>query len=107
MPSSGVQTCARSEEHTSELQSHDNLVCRLLLEKKKLPRDHTHTCPPPHDPALVRTHARCAHTRCGAAAASLCGLEYVGVSVVVLFFFFKEPAPPQVPPFSPTAPLRI
>src|SRR3954466_13283597 len=37
MPSSGVQTCARSEEHTSELQSHDNLVCRLLLEKKKLP----------------------------------------------------------------------
>src|SRR3954465_1496260 len=34
MPSSGVQTCARSEEHTSELQSHDNLVCRLLLEKK-------------------------------------------------------------------------
>src|SRR5690242_21739953 len=28
---------ARSEEHTSELQSHVNLVCRLLLEKKKLP----------------------------------------------------------------------
>src|SRR3954465_16089689 len=26
--------CSRSEEHTSELQSHDNLVCRLLLEKK-------------------------------------------------------------------------
>src|SRR2546430_4742476 len=27
----------RSEEHTSELQSQSNLVCRLLLEKKKLP----------------------------------------------------------------------
>src|SRR5260370_24019034 len=27
--------CCRSEEHTSELQSHLNLVCRLLLEKKK------------------------------------------------------------------------
>src|SRR5260370_32025758 len=27
----------RSEEHTSELQSHLNLVCRLLLEKKKKP----------------------------------------------------------------------
>src|SRR5260370_26261732 len=27
----------RSEEHTSELQSHLNLVCRLLLEKKKPP----------------------------------------------------------------------
>src|SRR5438034_2301570 len=28
-------TQARSEEHTSELQSHSDLVCRLLLEKKK------------------------------------------------------------------------
>src|SRR5260370_21727694 len=42
----------RSEEHTSELQSHLNLVCRLLLEKKKercirrsLPRERTrHDC---------------------------------------------------------------
>src|SRR4051812_49787751 len=34
--SSGKPTSAnRSEEHTSELQSHVNLVCRLLLEKKK------------------------------------------------------------------------
>src|SRR5260221_1612857 len=30
--------CDRSEEHTSELQSHSDLVCRLLLEKKKLTR---------------------------------------------------------------------
>src|SRR5690606_31138211 len=29
------ETVARSEEHTSELQSRENLVCRLLLEKKK------------------------------------------------------------------------
>src|SRR5258708_38626629 len=29
-------TATRSEEHTSELQSPDHLVCRLLLEKKKL-----------------------------------------------------------------------
>src|SRR5690606_40532678 len=28
--------CLRSEEHTSELQSRENLVCRLLLEKKRL-----------------------------------------------------------------------
>src|SRR5437588_5432760 len=33
----------RSEEHTSELQSHSDLVCRLLLEKKK-----------PHDDAALR-----------------------------------------------------
>src|SRR2546430_5189977 len=36
---------ARSEEHTSELQSQSNLVCRLLLEKKKYyeSRVYTHT----------------------------------------------------------------
>src|SRR5258708_29280046 len=34
----------RSEEHTSELQSPDHLVCRLLLEKKKKRRD-GNTCP--------------------------------------------------------------
>src|SRR6516225_7990043 len=36
-PSSSLkrETAWRSEEHTSELQSHVNLVCRLLLEKKK------------------------------------------------------------------------
>src|SRR5256886_4571349 len=31
----GLELRARSEEHTSELQSQSNLVCRLLLEKKK------------------------------------------------------------------------
>src|SRR2546430_10315920 len=35
----------RSEEHTSELQSQSNLVCRLLLEKKKKhTRQHTRLC---------------------------------------------------------------
>src|SRR5438132_7730025 len=33
--SAAAGTCRRSEEHTSELQSHSDLVCRLLLEKKK------------------------------------------------------------------------
>src|SRR2546427_4245927 len=33
----------RSEEHTSELQSQSNLVCRLLLEKKKKIQLHLHT----------------------------------------------------------------
>src|SRR5499427_11024336 len=32
---SAPAVCLRSEEHTSELQSHSDLVCRLLLEKKK------------------------------------------------------------------------
>src|SRR4051812_49879065 len=39
----GKGLLGRSEEHTSELQSHVNLVCRLLLEKKK-----TNTHNPPY-----------------------------------------------------------
>src|SRR3989442_5717264 len=35
------RSSARSEEHTSELQSRPHLVCRLLLEKKKKARSHT------------------------------------------------------------------
>src|SRR5260221_2496210 len=35
----------RSEEHTSELQSHSDLVCRLLLEKKKKMAITLHECP--------------------------------------------------------------
>src|SRR2546427_3504988 len=34
-PQARRPTASRSEEHTSELQSQSNLVCRLLLEKKK------------------------------------------------------------------------
>src|SRR5688572_32179028 len=36
---SPAATFLRSEEHTSELQSQSNLVCRLLLEKKKMNPD--------------------------------------------------------------------
>src|SRR5690242_21147043 len=48
---------SRSEEHTSELQSHVNLVCRLLLEKKKkkkksVPAEHTNNTA--HDAPLGR-----------------------------------------------------
>src|SRR5260221_4879677 len=35
-PSAFTGVLQRSEEHTSELQSHSDLVCRLLLEKKKI-----------------------------------------------------------------------
>src|SRR2546430_6021153 len=38
-PVSGDRDCSRSEEHTSELQSQSNLVCRLLLEKKNTYQD--------------------------------------------------------------------
>src|SRR5690242_2566085 len=39
-----VQTGHRSEEHTSELQSHVNLVCRLLLDKKNYSVCHVYFC---------------------------------------------------------------
>src|SRR2546430_9739934 len=39
-----VNIGVRSEEHTSELQSQSNLVCRLLLEKKKKTKSPTFTC---------------------------------------------------------------
>src|SRR5438477_5430420 len=38
----------RSEEHTSELQSHVNLVCRLLLEKKKIRECQSSISPRPY-----------------------------------------------------------
>src|SRR5258706_12028545 len=50
--------CRRSEEHTSELQSLTNLVCRLLLEKKKKQAIHgAHT---DLGPTSTRPHTRSA-----------------------------------------------
>src|SRR5436190_8112850 len=51
-----VHELLRSEEHTSELQSHSDLVCRLLLEKKKL-RDalqRRRTSPEDRDPGAAQ-----------------------------------------------------
>src|SRR5438270_5967001 len=45
---------ARSEEHTSELQSQSNLVCRLLLEKKK--KNKTTPCFPTNRSRCSRQH---------------------------------------------------
>src|SRR5690606_34892886 len=46
----GGSDIVRSEEHTSELQSRENLVCRLLLEKKKKIQSND-----------IRRHAMCTH----------------------------------------------
>src|SRR2546430_4104626 len=55
---SSASAC-RSEEHTSELQSQSNLVCRLLLEKKKqqVQDDFLHRARPPHDPPGIKRSA--------------------------------------------------
>src|SRR5690606_40472492 len=47
-PQEAIETAVwkcRSEEHTSELQSRENLVCRLLLEKKKKKKKSLSTAP--------------------------------------------------------------
>src|SRR5260370_19779075 len=63
---------ARSEEHTSELQSHLTLVCRLLLEKKKRPHHHSpQTAISDRLPPLSRASG-CRWLRRTAAAASRC-----------------------------------
>src|SRR2546428_1731606 len=54
-PSARSTTCRRSEEHTSELQSRSDLVCRLLLEKKKKIRNDV--CPPVLSDSLTDFHS--------------------------------------------------
>src|SRR5205085_8738126 len=51
----GGDTAYRSEEHTSELQSQSNLVCRLLLEKKKK-KPHLNNNPNKHNQDIHSCH---------------------------------------------------
>src|SRR5258708_9307492 len=61
--SSDVCSSDRSEEHTSELQSPDHLVCRLLLEKKKTARQ--------SEESTALDEKRCNHWRGRQAPSSL------------------------------------
>src|SRR2546427_2863203 len=73
---SGAEGGFRSEEHTSELQSQSNLVCRLLLEKKKPQRGPAHPRRVPQSRPLSdhRMHTACpkgpyrSHSKQGARA---------------------------------------
>src|SRR3954462_6355904 len=105
MPSSACknQTCARSEEHTSELQSHDNFVCRLLLEKNR------YSCravlPPvggrvalfqedvlPPAPGAVTRDSNWVFSSGPTRSLRIC-----------FFFFLNDGGPPRFPPFPPPA----
>src|ERR1019366_9382541 len=86
----GAPAWKRSEEHTSELRSLTNLVCRLLLEKKRSGRvapadgnelDRRRQCP-----LLQDLHARL---------------------MLGFFFFFNDAAPPEIYPLSLHDPLPI
>src|ERR1039457_1512882 len=95
----------RSEEHTSELQSPCNLVCRLLLEKKK-------KCKKQNDPetnacqAPINRVAQTARSRCGGLRPWSSGPAAGAVfSCFFFFFFFNDAAPPNFSPFPPPAAL--
>src|SRR3954462_4179984 len=101
----GVQTCAlRSEEHTSELQSHDNLVCRLLLEKKNITSRSGATAPlsgqrswsVPSEPPPPRPY----YARGRAARPD----RHRPTSQPPPVFFLKNPAPPKIYPLPHPAP---
>src|SRR3954464_11406934 len=105
MPSSVSEdkTCARSEENTSELQSHDNLVCRLLLEKKTITRvDPRHKTPrrAPSHHALARSGARHPpHRRSGG------GTETPPGGPLMRLPFFSTPrGPPKIAVFPKRTP---
>src|SRR3972149_929490 len=96
----------RSEEHTSELQSQSNLVCRLLLEKKKTREPHEDessvqdgTTPVPQ--ARARGVATSHTFRSGVPAVK------VVLFLFLFLFFFKGPGPPRDLPFSPTRPFPV
>src|ERR1039457_5255113 len=96
----------RSEEHTSELQSPCNLVCRLLLEKKKEITQLTLS-------SVLRHRASQSHTPCvrqpvtgqrGTRPDS--GVNWSISCIVFFFFFLKAPPPTKSPLFPPPPPLR-
>src|SRR6202521_3818045 len=98
--------CLRSEEHTSELQSPQNLVCRLLLEKKKKKPQHSSVkkeiC---NVVAEMSTH----HTRSYSlfvSCATPLMLLHTSRPPLCFFFFLNNRAPPKFSPFSLPAVFR-
>src|SRR3990170_1353030 len=95
----------RSEEHTSELQSPDHLVCRLLLEKKKqnpvgnlLNFFHT-------PPLRLSAHASTAPPNTAMLIKRYESVVFPTISAISQFFFLKNRAPPELNPFPQPAAL--
>src|SRR5437667_99719 len=81
---------ARSEEHTSELQSHHDLVCRLLLEKKKKKKNKT-------DMKQKKTNSHVHNlTDSSSVLSSLCASLFYSLSMHLSFFFFNDTATTEI-----------
>src|SRR6202453_5230342 len=89
----------RSEEHTSELQSPQNLVCRLLLEKKSAPRGMAGEVQSGFWKLMV--YAQTPPTECAAPPRPR------STTVRLNDFFFNDAAPSEIYPLSLPAALRI
>src|SRR6266571_1725405 len=84
----------RSEEHTSELQSHVNLVCRLLLEKKK-----NEIFQALKVVKFSLSNGRAASERVGTSISVIFVLEYGNLQLSVYtsnFFFFNDTATTEI-----------
>src|SRR3954463_15381466 len=101
MPSSACNLPIRSEEHTSELQSHDNLVCRLLLDKN-IDSPARAAEARGSDSGVSGSLASAGAARLGLPAAGVAPAPLSGASAVTSAFFFNEPASPE----TPTLPLQ-
>src|SRR6202140_1773127 len=95
---------ARSEEHTSELQSPTNLVCRLLLEKNK------YLSGGPPEPKLLLREVKSG--KCPTLSAfvdpplrSPISRSYTPAVNLLVPFFFNDAAPPEIYAFPPHGPL--
>src|SRR6266571_2207489 len=84
----------RSEEHTSELQSHVNLVCRLLLEKKKYSIDlHLQGVRCIVEVFVIRFRY---HDHHGQPFYLLARIGVLFLECAVLFFFFNDTATTEI-----------
>src|ERR1022692_1592797 len=91
-----VARSSRSEEHTSELQSPCNLVCRLLLEKKKrqtITEDAFDLKPPVPRTRFV---LHCLVVRCPTVHVLVLQYYFAHVLVYLLFFFFNDTATTEI-----------
>src|SRR4051795_10600237 len=90
----------RSEEHTSELQSHSHLVCRLLLENKTMHNnliDRGHSSEPQ---LRERTMRRTAMSFFFFFSLRCLWRLHLFLHFLFLFFFFNNTATPEIYPFS-------
>src|ERR1022692_4751697 len=89
---------SRSEEHTSELQSPCNLVCRLLLDKKKQPGESSH--------ATGQSCGSCSSRHCTPRQLPLSAWTTSGARSTHVFFFLWLRRPPRPTLFPSTALFR-